>query len=721
MRRELMRKVLKVKYIGAAAFSYFLIGPLPLAFCGEPPPSGRDSAIAAALDGITDELVAGHIQYLQDLKSRYSYMPGSEEARDYARQILAGLGYSTRLHEFRGVCLKRSYWGDAGEAAWVFTAGSTFYNSADGGASWQRQFPLAPGRLYDAHFVDAAVGYAASAESTVAKTEDGGLTWRNLRVDEGAADILRSIFFINRDVGWTACTHGSSPRIYYTDDGGGSWAVQSLPDFGCPQIIAFGDAERGWAVPTWYDDKVIYRSEDGGARWTVQGFPVPPADVRSFVAIDGDAAWAAYGGPRLLHTKDGGKNWSYVETGSAVVLTAVSFPNAATGFAAGKGVVYKTEDGGRTWSPIPDAPEIFWGDAAFGDAEHGLLIDLFGREIYLTRDGGVRFEKINLRLDMFWGNVVAERRGSAAADEIVLLGAHYDSTSPRPADGAPGADANASGVSCVLAAATAFRSLGVGRTLRFVLFGGAEQSYAGSRAYVEECSVKDEKIVAAVVLDMVGYDEDRGSRDDAIIRVDGASIWLGDYVAAVGKLYGLELMFDYEIYGGQGDHCSFWEAKYEALGLFEGGPGTKPELVYPYYQTPDDTLDKLAVPLATLAAKAAAATVGHLARSEYIGVRDPVSAAREEPRPRRPFRVFPNPYNYSSGAGVTFDGISSPATVTVFDVAGRKVGRGDVAAGRENFVWQPGHDGRPLVPGLYIYRVAGNDQLEVGKLVVIGR
>jgi photosystem II stability/assembly factor-like uncharacterized protein len=716
-----MRKVLKVKYIGAAAFSYFLIGPLPPAFCGEPPPSGRDSAIAAALDGITDELVAGHIQYLQDLKSRYSYMPGSEEARDYARQILAGLGYSTRLHEFRGVCLKRSYWGDAGEAAWVFTAGSTFYNSADGGASWQRQFPLAPGRLYDAHFVDAAVGYAASAESTVAKTEDGGLTWRNLRVDEGAADILRSIFFINRDVGWTACTHGSSPRIYYTDDGGGSWAVQSLPDFGCPQIIAFGDAERGWAVPTWYDDKVIYRSEDGGARWTVQGFPVPPADVRSFVAIDGDAAWAAYGGPRLLHTKDGGKNWSYVETGSAVVLTAVSFPNAATGFAAGKGVVYKTEDGGRTWSPIPDAPEIFWGDAAFGDAEHGLLIDLFGREIYLTRDGGVRFEKINLRLDMFWGNVVAERRGSAAADEIVLLGAHYDSTSPRPADGAPGADANASGVSCVLAAATAFRSLGVGRTLRFVLFGGAEQSYAGSRAYVEECSVKDEKIVAAVVLDMVGYDEDRGSRDDAIIRVDGASIWLGDYVAAVGKLYGLELMFDYEIYGGQGDHCSFWEAKYEALGLFEGGPGTKPELVYPYYQTPDDTLDKLAVPLATLAAKAAAATVGHLARSEYIGVRDPVSAAREEPRPRRPFRVFPNPYNYSSGAGVTFDGISSPATVTVFDVAGRKVGRGDVAAGRENFVWQPGHDGRPLVPGLYIYRVAGNDQLEVGKLVVIGR
>ncbi len=716
-----MRDVLKVKYVGAAAFLYFLVGPLPPAFCSEPPPSGRDSAIAAALDGITAEVVAGHIQYLQDLKSRYSYMPGSEGARDYAWQILAGLGYSTRLHEFKGVCLKRSYWGDGDETAWVFSAGSTFYNSADGGASWQRQFPSPPGHLYDAHFVDAAVGYAASAESTVTKTENGGRTWENLRVDEGAADILRAIFFVNRDVGWTACTHESSPRIYYTDDGGGSWAVQSLPNFGCPHIIAFGDAEKGWAVPTWYDDEVIYRTEDGGARWTARGFPVPPADVRSFVAIDGDVAWAAYGGPRLLHTKDGGENWSYVETGSAAVLTSVSFPNAATGFAAGKGVVYKTGDGGRTWSPVTGAPGIFWGDAAFGDAEHGLLIDLFGREIYLTRDGGVGFEKINDRLDMFWENVVAERRGSVADDEIVMLAAHYDSTSSRPADGAPGADANASGVSCVLAAATAFRTLGVGRTVRFVLFGGAEQSYSGSRAYVEECSVKDENIVAAVVLDMVGYDEDRGSRDDAIIKVDGASIWLGDYIAAVGKLYGLELMFDYEIYGGQGDHCAFWEADYEALGLFEGGPGTKPDLVYPYYRTPDDTVDKLSVPLATRVAKAAAAAVGHLARSEYIGVPDPSFAATEDPRPRRPFRVFPNPYNYSSGAGVTFDGISSPATVTVFDVAGRKVACGGVAAGREDFVWQPARDGWPLAPGLYIYRVAGNDQLEVGKLVIIGR
>ncbi len=713
--------VLKVKYLKAAAFSYFLIGPLPPALCGEPPPSGRDSSIVAALDGITEDLVAGHIQYLQDLKSRYSYMPGSEEARDYARQILAGLGYSTRLHEFRGVRLERSYWGDADKTAWVFTAGSTFYNSADGGASWQRQFPFAPGRLYDAHFVDAAVGYAASAESTVAKTEDGGRTWRNIRVDEGAADILRSVFFVNRDVGWTACNHESSPRIYYTDDGGGSWVVQPLPNFGCPRIIAFGDLERGWAVPSWYDDGVVYRTEDGGAHWAVQGFPVPPVDVRSFVAIDGDVAWAAYGGPRLLYTNDGGKNWSYVGTGSAAVLTTVSFPNAATGFAAGKGVIYKTEDGGRTWFPIPGAPEIFWGDAAFGHAEHGLLTDLFGREIYLTRDGGASFEKINLRLGMFWKNVVAERRGSVADDEIIILGAHYDSASPRPADGAPGADANASGVSCVLAAATAFRDLGVGRTLRFVLFGGGEQSYEGSRAYVEECSVQDEKVLAAIVLDMVAYDEDRGSRDDAIIKVDAPSIWLGDYVAAVENLYGLGLMFDYEIYGGPGDHCSFWEADYEAVGVFEGGPGPKPDLVYPYYHTSDDTLDKLTLPLATRVAKAAAAAAAHLARSEYIGVRDPAVAAKGVPRPRPPFRVFPNPYNYGSAAGVTFDGISSPATLTVFDASGRKVAHGDVAAGRENFVWRPGHDGRPLAPGLYIYRVAGNDQLEAGKLVIIDR
>jgi photosystem II stability/assembly factor-like uncharacterized protein len=687
----------------------------------EAPPRTRDPAIAAALDRITPAGVTDYIQYLQNFKSRDSYMPGCEQARDYIRETLTAAGYRTWFQEFRGVRLGKACWGDDDRTAWVLTAGSTLYNTVDGGDSWQRQVTSAPGHVYDVHFVDASVGYAASGTSTVARTEDGGKTWTNFRVDKGAEDIMRAVFFIDRDVGWAACDHGSSPRIYGTVDGGAHWAGQNLPEYGCPHIIAFGNSQRGWAVPNWYEDNAVYRTEDGGAKWTAQAFPVCPAEVRSFVALSGDIAWAAYGGSRLIYTRDGGASWQYKEVAYDAALTTVSFANAYVGYAGGDGVIYKTEDGGSTWLELLGVPDVFCGDLAFGDADHGLVVDLFGDELYVTGDGGASFERIDGRLDMFWENVIAECRGSEAPDEIVILGAHYDSASDRPVDGAPGADANASGASCVLAAAAAFRDLPTGRTLRFVFFGGAEQSYLGSRAYAHEASAKDENVVAAVILDMVGYDEDGGRRDDAIVRLDGNSIWVGDYAAAVAALYEVGLIFDYDMTGYPGDHCSFWETNYDAVGLFEGGPGAEANMVYPYYHTDADTLDKLTVPLAVRVAKAAAAIAGHLARSACIGVEDPRAAAANGGR-RRPWAVYPNPYRYGSAAGVTFRGVAAPATITVFDIAGRKIARCDVAPGCEDYVWKPApRGGDALAPGVYVYRVEGKDQLRVGKLVVAGR
>lgn len=695
-----------------------LLGAWAPAFAAEPPPDVRDPVIRAALEGITAAAVGDYIQTLQNYKTRYSYMPGCDEARDYLRQTLAAFGYSTRLQEFEGTCLKGVYWGDAGYTAWTLTAGSTLYNSVDGGATWRRQVPAAAGFVYDAHFVDASVGYVAAAKGSVVKTEDGGGTWKNVRVEKSTADAVRAIFFLDRDVGWAACEGATASRIFHTVDGGASWSAQPLPPFGCPHAIAFGDARKGWAVPNWYEDGVILRTEDGGSKWTAQDFPVPPADVRSFVAVDGDVAWAAYGAPRLIYTDDGGASWSFIEMPSQAVVTALCFADTAKGYAVGDGVIYKTEDYGRTWLPLAGAPEVFWGDVAFGDADHGLFIDLFGREPFLTRDGGRTFEKIRDRLDMYWENVIAEKRGSEAPDEVVLLGAHYDSASDQPVDGAPGADANASGVSCVLAAAKAFRDVDTRRTLRFVLFGGGEQSYIGSRAHVEEALARGEKIVATVTLDMVGYDEDRGRRDDFVVRLDGASIWLGDYAAAVAKLYDLGLLFDYHLGGGPGDHCVFWEESYEAVGIFEGGPGNNSALVYPHYHTADDTVDKLNLALAARAAKAAAATVGHLARSAFIGVGDDAVAAGAKPR-KRPWKVYPNPFTYGSDVGITFDGVSAPATVAFYDVAGRKVVSAEVAAGVERFVWRPGRrDGGPLAPGVYVYRVLGKGQREAGKVVV---
>lgn len=78
-------------------------------------------------------------------------------------------------------------------------------------------------------------------------------------------------------------------------------------------------------------------------------------------------------------------------------------------------------------------------------------------------------------------NVIAEIPG-VKTDEVILLGAHFDSWDP-----ADGANDNGSGVAAVLEAARILKSLGVRpqKTIRFAFFSGEEEACLGSRAYVE--------------------------------------------------------------------------------------------------------------------------------------------------------------------------------------------------------------------------------------------
>jgi hypothetical protein len=80
-------------------------------------------------------------------------------------------------------------------------------------------------------------------------------------------------------------------------------------------------------------------------------------------------------------------------------------------------------------------------------------------------------------------NVVGEIPGSDLAHEVVILGAHLDST-----PGATGATDNATGSSAMLEAVRVIKSLGLQprRTIRVALWGGEEQGLLGSRAYVAE-------------------------------------------------------------------------------------------------------------------------------------------------------------------------------------------------------------------------------------------
>ncbi len=80
-------------------------------------------------------------------------------------------------------------------------------------------------------------------------------------------------------------------------------------------------------------------------------------------------------------------------------------------------------------------------------------------------------------------NIVAEIPGSDLKDEVVMMGAHFDTW-----HASPNASDNTSGVAVVLEAARILKAVGAKprRTIRVALWSGEEQGLFGSRAYVRQ-------------------------------------------------------------------------------------------------------------------------------------------------------------------------------------------------------------------------------------------
>jgi Zn-dependent M28 family amino/carboxypeptidase len=209
-------------------------------------------------------------------------------------------------------------------------------------------------------------------------------------------------------------------------------------------------------------------------------------------------------------------------------------------------------------------------------------------------------------------NIVAELPGGRRQDEIVVVGAHYD-TIPMT----PGADDNASAVAMLIEVARLMRPLRPTRTVRFVSFPCEEKPHfytgeMGSQVYARRCRERGERIVGMLCLEMVGY----YSSEPKTQRVpDSIPRWLhpvfpkrGNFLAAVGNMRSWRLSWNFrrgfkravrfplfsivlpekisEI--RRSDNSSFWDQGYEALMLTDTS-----FLRNPHYHQPTDTPDTL--------------------------------------------------------------------------------------------------------------------------------
>lgn len=206
-------------------------------------------------------------------------------------------------------------------------------------------------------------------------------------------------------------------------------------------------------------------------------------------------------------------------------------------------------------------------------------------------------------------NLEVQITGTQKSDEIIIIGAHYDSVV-----GAPGANDNGTGVAAVLALARAFAGKETERTVRFVEFVNEEPPFfqtptMGSWVYAKGCRDRNENIVAMLSLETMGYYSDApGSQQYPLGLLDLVYPITGNFIAFVGNIASGQLVR--QVIGsfhnhtrfpsegaalpgvtpgaGWSDHWSFWEMGYPALMVTDTAP-----FRYPYYHTMQDTPDKV--------------------------------------------------------------------------------------------------------------------------------
>jgi Zn-dependent M28 family amino/carboxypeptidase len=205
-------------------------------------------------------------------------------------------------------------------------------------------------------------------------------------------------------------------------------------------------------------------------------------------------------------------------------------------------------------------------------------------------------------------NLDVEILGTTRQEEIVIVGAHYDTV-----PGTPGANDNTSGVAAVLALARRFARRKTDRTLRFVAFTNEESPYAhteamGSRDYSRRCRKRDENVVAMMSLETIGYYDDRPGSQKYPPPIGSLYPSEGNFIGFIGNLASGDLVrrtvgtfrerepFPCEGAAlpetiariGDSDHASFWHEGYSALMVTDTA-----NFRYPFYHTPEDTIDKV--------------------------------------------------------------------------------------------------------------------------------
>ncbi len=272
----------------------------------------------------------------------------------------------------------------------------------------------------------------------------------------------------------------------------------------------------------------------------------------------------------------------YVETGQPEFLngidgaiTLATGNGGAKGYerAKKKGVVGRLIIGGAGRQPINIATNSFqferFGKLPTAYVEYEDALEMLTRKatkvrMFLSQD---EF-KANSR------NVVVDIPGTEDPEDIILVGAHFDSVIKNQ-----GAHDNGAGSATIMEMARHFSRHPAKRTLRFVWFGSEEFGLKGSWAYIERYKDELDRHLFMVNVDVAG----------GIVGQNGASVMGSDkllnYLEIMGKEFSIGLTPRQSIYSG--DCIPLGHKGVPSVTFMRSGGGST------YIHAPGDTIEHI--------------------------------------------------------------------------------------------------------------------------------
>jgi Zn-dependent M28 family amino/carboxypeptidase len=210
--------------------------------------------------------------------------------------------------------------------------------------------------------------------------------------------------------------------------------------------------------------------------------------------------------------------------------------------------------------------------------------------------------------DVESANLIIEIPGTSLPDQIVLVGAHYDTV-----PGSPGANDNGSGVASLLEISRLLAGIKPARTVRLVAFTNEEPPFflrrnMGSRVYASRSRSLNENIVGMLSLETMGYYSEAPNSQEYPFPFSFFYPHTANFIGFVGNIRSRSLVrlslatfrrttqFPSEGTAapewftgiGWSDHWSFWREGYRAIMITDTA-----FFRYAYYHTRQDTPEKI--------------------------------------------------------------------------------------------------------------------------------